>query len=269
MIHRNFEIPDDLSRLCTNDYDFVSDFFDLIMGDDFLRFLRMHTVPQLSGLLPSGIAKHLDLCCGTGGFLVEVMDSFGAEGWGIDLSGGQIEQAKLRCREHNVHCILERADIREADFPELCDLVSINFDSLNHIKTPSEWHLIFTKVYASLRCEGVLIFDVNTPQRLLHDWDYPEVIVRDEFTYISLGLEPEITPSYVRRASPMFVFVGREGSLERRVGLVEHTAIEDAEIFRMLSDVGFTDVRHQALPVRASHEHIFLKNRTFYVCRKS
>jgi SAM-dependent methyltransferase len=81
--------------------------------------------------------------------------------FGVDASPEMLTIARSRSFDPQV-CWL-RQDIRCLQLPERVDLVTANFDTLNHLVQPSDLRRTFTRIRESLRPGGWLIFDFVTP----------------------------------------------------------------------------------------------------------
>lgn len=244
-----------------NDYDPIAPAFDAVMGQDFhdaTHHLRQGIAAELFSGTP---LRCLDLCSGTGLFLDRLSQTIPLIGHGLDLSRGQVDIAIERNAGGRIQYSV--ADVTIAAFPNEMDLVSINFDALNHLPTP-KWHEVLARSRESLRPGGALILDVNLPDRLTSDWEAPEVIIKDDFAYVQLGLPFMRLGSAVTRRTPMIVF-RREasGSFLRSEALIEQHAIPLQELVAQLIGVGFSTVDIIQDSSASPKGHIFNKNRAF------
>ena len=81
--------------------------------------------------------------------------------FGVDVSPAMLRVAASNCRDANV--TLLRQDIRHLRLPQRVDLVTANFDTLNHLINDGELPVLFQHVYDHLRPDGHFIFDFITP----------------------------------------------------------------------------------------------------------
>ncbi len=102
----------------------------------------------------------LELGCGSG----TILEGLGAVGrlTGIDRSPQMLAIA----REKVPAARLIEADITTFDLGERFDVVVCIFDTLNHITTFAGWRALFGHAHAHLEPGGLLIFDVNTAEKL-------------------------------------------------------------------------------------------------------
>ena len=103
------------------------------------------------------VNKHLDLACGTGDF-VYLMREIGINSFGTDISREMI----LKARKNYSGIDFKVADMRDFKSKEKFDLITCNFDSLNHLLKLSQWEETFQNVFDSLDDDGRFLFDINT-----------------------------------------------------------------------------------------------------------
>lgn len=258
----------DLRGLRVNDYDDIAPVFDAVMGTDFLAA----SAPSVLAVIERSFGqrwpiRHLDLACGTGLFVCLVAQRFQTESYGIDLSRGQIIQAQKQARSQRLHATFNVGDIRHATFPRNCHLVTLNFDSLNHIGPPEQWARLMRRVRECLTDDGLFIFDVNTPQRLERDWEHPEVILKGTLTYVQCGLQLHKKCEYVSRCLFIQVFEQSNGTIAKHSALVQHTAVTKKILLDLLRANGFSNVQTLRIPKSTRRKHIFMKNRLFMIAR--
>ena len=102
-----------------------------------------------------------DLGCGTGLFACYVSRCWRVPVFAVDISPAMLREAARNCGNVNV-CLL-RQDIRALRLPHPVDLVSANFDTLNHLVADSDLRLAFRRIHDNLRPGGHLYFDLITP----------------------------------------------------------------------------------------------------------
>jgi len=171
--YSNAELRLDVEKLTVNDYDPIAPVFNEVMGDDFIDAIQDFRVEEMIRLLSKkDHCRVLDLCCGTGLFLSRIV-SHRVEGIGIDRSSRQLEFASPLMQTHPRPVRLIKGDIRNTQFPERCDLITMNLDSLNHILRWAEWKDIFSRIVAVLNKGGLFAFDVSSKRRsLISKLDY-------------------------------------------------------------------------------------------------
>src|SRR5262244_1027244 len=102
-----------------------------------------------------------DIGCGTGLFARYLSESWSAPVWAVDISPEMLRVAQRNCLGANVRLL--RQDIRCLRLPEPVDLVTSNFDALNHLTGEGDLRIAFQRVAENLRPGGHLYFDLVTP----------------------------------------------------------------------------------------------------------
>jgi len=255
---------DSAGRLNVNDYDPIAEVFDDVMGTDFhaaTHQLRRHVLQEH---FHGQELVCLDLCCGTGIFFSLLAKDWSIRGLGIDLSSRQVDVARARAQSHSSHLQYENGDVTRTGYPERVDLVTINFDALNHLRSAELWKQTFAKAYASLKRGGGLLFDINLLQRLQGDWNKPEIIIKKHLMYIQVAFPPVYNSDGIIRRTHMLVFSRMDCGAFRRVdAVVEHLAMPVDRVFSLLDNAGFREARIVEAYRNEPRGHIFNKNRAF------
>ena len=101
-----------------------------------------------------------DIGCGTGLFARYLKMSRGITVFAVDLSEPMLRIAQRNCCGTNV--VLLRQDIRRLQLPQKVDLITANFDTLNHIVRKEDLRKTLRSVFENLNPGGHFIFDVVT-----------------------------------------------------------------------------------------------------------
>jgi SAM-dependent methyltransferase len=101
-----------------------------------------------------------DIGCGTGLFARYLKMSHGIPVFAVDLSEPMLRIAQRNCLGTNV--VLLRQDIRGLRLPHPVDLITANFDTLNHILSNQDLLRTLKRVAENLNPRGDFIFDVVT-----------------------------------------------------------------------------------------------------------
>ena len=141
-------------------YGLLSATYDDVIGRDFFERVR-RVFEHLIRRHRIGFSSAADLGCGTGLFARYLNSLWRVPVFGVDVSPAMLRVAAHNCRDTNV--ILLRQDIRRLRLPQRVDLVTANFDTLNHLVNDGEVPLLFRCVQDCLRPGGHFIFDFITP----------------------------------------------------------------------------------------------------------
>lgn len=178
------------------------------------------------------IKSHIDLACGTGIFAAG-MASLGIESMGIDASADMIKIAKT----HYPQLKFEVSDMKDFKAKNKVDLVTCNFDSINHLREFSDWQKVFKNVYSGLAKQGRFVFDVNTPRAIRHT---------DITEHAAMNGQTLIKKIYNKEDKLVFDlewFVkGKSGLYKRHFESVEEVAFPFAQIKKSLLISGFKKV---------------------------
>lgn len=244
-----------------NDYDNIAGVYDKVMGDDVAQILSKAASVFIKKKTNKAKIRLLDLACGSGAYIYHFNKHFNAQSVGIDSSAGQLKVAKQKCVNLDVKFI--HGNILDTTFPESLDIVTINLDALNHLTMISDWSRLFLKIYDSLNDDGLFLFDINSRKRLLHDWNYPEVILKKDLTYVQCGLKPTIESNIVRRRILMLIYQEIHDEIRKYSAIIEQVSTYKKDVYQMLKQASFKKVLEYHKCHQANQEHIFFKNRYF------
>ena len=141
-------------------YGLLAQAYDDVIGRDFFERIR-RVFEHLIARYRIGFSSAADLGCGTGLFARYLNALWRVPVFGVDLSPAMLRVAASNCRDTNV--ILLQQDIRRLRLPTRVDLVTANFDALNHLVNDGELPRLFQLVYDHLHPGGHFIFDFITP----------------------------------------------------------------------------------------------------------
>jgi len=137
--------------------------YDAALGKDSLR----QTALVLSRLIERyGIAfrSAADIGCGTGLFAAHLARLWRIPVFAVDRSLAMLRQAFRNGSA--THARLLCQDIRQLRLPRPVDLITANFDTVNHIIAPTDLVATFRRVRANLRPGGHFVFDFITDRPL-------------------------------------------------------------------------------------------------------
>jgi SAM-dependent methyltransferase len=134
--------------------------YDHLLGIEFFRGVR-RSFEALALHYQIKFTSAADLGCGTGLFASYLARCWDVPVFGVDASREMLAAARHRCCAPRV-CWLWQ-DIRCLTLPKRVDLITANFDTLNHLVRPSDLVRTFTRIHASLCPGGWFFFDFVTP----------------------------------------------------------------------------------------------------------
>src|SRR5262245_36115821 len=98
-----------------------------------------------------------DVGCGTGLFACYLRCCWGVPMYAVDRSRAMLEQALRNCAGLDI-CFLEQ-DIRVLKLPRPVDLITANFDTLNHMVCDGDLPRAICRIAENLRPKGHFYFD--------------------------------------------------------------------------------------------------------------
>ncbi len=215
----------------------LATYFDLICGEA-ERFLEDARNAVLGSILPS-VESGCDIACGTGTTAL----AFAARGlrmYGVDLSPTMCRLARGKARRIGLPLRVFHADMCDFRLPEPVDLVTCEYDAINHIPRKQDLARVAKSVAAALRPGGHFYFDTNT--RLAFQRLWPSTFFKEE-----AGVAMVLHGGYDREHEmgwchvEWFVKVGR--LWRRHHERVEQVAWTAAEIKATLRAAGFDKIR--------------------------
>lgn len=142
-------------------YSLFADTYDSAVGIPFFLSIRkaFEAIVRRYGIEFHSAA---DIGCGTGLFACYLSRCWRIPMFGVDRSPEMLRVAMRNCRSQNI-CFLQQ-DIRCLRLPHPVDLITANFDTLNHIIRTADVRRTFKRIFDNLRPGGHLFFDVVTPR---------------------------------------------------------------------------------------------------------
>lgn len=219
----------------------------------------------LGKILP-GIESACDLACGTGTAALEMARS-GMKVYGVDLSPTMCALAREKARRARLPLGVIRGDMRNFRLPEPVDLVTCEFDALNHVPSKADLLPVARSVARALRPGGHFYFDVNNRRAFEKVWPLTWWLEKSGVVLVMRG-------GYDRPSGKAFAdaewFIRKGRSWKRFHERVEEVCWTPSEIRAALRQAGFDRIRAwDAAPFLKSDPLIRPGYRTFYLARKT
>lgn len=141
-------------------YSLLADAYDDIVGRNFFALMR-DAFERIVVRHRIGFSSAADLGCGTGLFARYLNALWRVPVFGVDRSPAMLRVASANCRGTGVRLL--KQDIRRLALPRRVDLVTANFDTVNHLAGDGDLPELVRRVHAHLRPGGHFIFDFITP----------------------------------------------------------------------------------------------------------
>ena len=201
----------------------------------------------------------VDLGCGTGS-MAALLAGKGYAVTGVDLSEEMLTQAWEKCMDLPNPPMFVCQSMAELELPEQVDWILSCLDSLNYVTDPRDCCETLGRAYKSLNPGGVLLFDVNTPEKL-RAMDGQVFLDEDEDVYCVWRGEFDEDENICYYGMDLFQ---RRGDLWER-SFEEHLeyAYSLEELTKYLRQAGFSridlfgDLRME--PPRAGEQRVFFR----------
>ncbi len=219
----------------------------------------------LGTILPR-IASACDLACGTGTTAL-ALARLGISMFAVDLSPVMCRLARDKALRTRLPLRVLCADMREFRLPEPVDLVTCEYDALNHVPQKGDLRMVAKAVARALKPGGYFYFDVNNRHGFERYWSSTLYL---EQPGVAVVMRNNHDSRRDRAWSDIEWFI-REGNLwRRRHERVEEVCWSSGEIRRTLREAGFTGLRAwDAAGFFGDDPMIRRGCRTVYLARKS
>lgn len=217
------------------------------------------------GPLLSRVRSACDLACGTGTTALELARR-GIKVYAVDLSPVMCRIACAKALRAGAKVAVLRSDMRTFTLPEPVDLITCEYDAVNHVPRKSDLAQVARSAARALRPGGYFYFDVNNRVHLEKNWSGTSWQER-------LGVAMVMRGSYDQRRAKGcadFEWFVRDGKSWRRF----HERVEEvwwapAEIRRTLRAAGFAAIRAWGAALFSTGDpHVAPGSRTFYLARE-
>jgi SAM-dependent methyltransferase len=219
----------------------------------------------LGPILPH-VQTACDLACGTGTTAL-ILARTGIKIYAVDISPLMCRLARQKAARAHLPVRVFRADMRSFRLPQAVDLITCEYDALNHIPRKGDLRRVAKAVERALRPGGHFFFDVNNSLGFRRYWSGT---VWFEKHRLAVVMRNGHNRQADRAWSDIEWFI-REGSCWRR----HHERIEEvcwssSEIRRTMREAGFDQVRAwDSTPFFKNNPLIRPGCRTVYLARKA
>ncbi len=211
------------------------------------------------------VATACDLACGTGTTAIELARAV-IKVYAVDLSPTMCRIARQKAARERVPVKVIQGDMRDFRLPEPVDLVTCEFDAVNHVQRKTDLRRVARAVARALRPGGYFYFDVNNALGFERYWtglvwvEHPKVVV-----VFRNGHSARLDRAW----ADLEWFIKDGNCWRRQRERVEEVCWSGEEIRRYLSEAGFGEIREwDAAPFFKGEPLITRGCRSFYLARK-
>ena len=203
----------------------------------------------------------VDLACGTGTVSI-LLAQQGLRVIGVDMSEEMLTVAQQKAGDMDNPPRFVCQHLQKLVLPRGVDLAVCALDSLDYITDPNDCAEAIRRVYRALNPGGILIFDVNTPEKL-RAMDGQVFLDEDDDVYCVWRGEFDEKTNICSYGMDLFQ---RQGRLWRR-SFEEHReyAYSAEQLTGYLKAAGFTNIRvygdRRMAPPRSGEQRIYFKAR--------
>lgn len=205
-----------------------------------------------------------DLCCGTGSFAVELARR-GIRMYGVDLSPSMCRLARAKARRAGVRVEMSEGDMRSFRLPEPVDLITCEYDALNHVPRKADLVRVLRAVARNLRPGGHFAFDVNNRPAFEQIWAHTWMIDHDPAVLVMQGHH---APGSDRAQVDVHWFVRHGRAWRRHHERIEEVCWSEAEIRAALAKARLELVGTWDAAPFFRNPFTRPGNRTFWLARK-
>ena len=254
-----------MARTSTNrPYRWLAQYYDQVFSS-FRSPIDAQRQHVLGRILPH-TKSACDLACGTGTTAL-VLAREGIKMFAVDLSPVFCRLAREKARRAGLPLRVLCADMRRFKLPESVDLVTCEYDALNHVPRKADLRKVAKAAARALRPGGYFFFDVNNRLGFERYW---RTTFWAEKPGVVLVMRNGNDCRHDRAWSDIEWFI-REGSLwRRRRERVTEVCWSPEELRRALQEAGFDRLRTwDGAPFFKDNPLIVPGCRTVYLARKS
>lgn len=222
--------------MASHSYFWVARYYDHLF--EFRRPFVSARARILNPLL-ANVTSACDLCCGTGTFALQLAQD-GIEVYAVDLSAEMCRLTKGKVRRTGLPVTVIQSDMRDFRLPEQVDLVTCEFDALNHVPQKRDLGRVLRSVARALKPGGHFIFDVNNRPAFECIWSTTWFLDKDPVAIVMHGTHKKGTD---RAWLDVEFFLRKGKTYQRHQEHVEEVCWSANEIREALKRAGFDQIR--------------------------
>jgi len=245
-------------------YRYLAEYYDLFFGP-WRAPMDEARATLLAGILPR-VSSACDLACGTGTTALKLARN-GVRMFAVDLSPGMCRVAREKARRAGLSVRVIRGDMRSFVLPEPVDLVTCEYDALNHLPEKAGLAAVTRAVARALRPGGWFFVDVNNRAGFTAYWKGVQWM---EKPGVVLAMRNGHDAAHGRAWCDVEWFLREGGLWRRRRERVDEVCWSEREMRAALRAAGFDRVRaFDGAPFWKDSPIIGPGCRTIYLARRA
>jgi len=249
--------------LADQPYTLLARYYDQFFTSHVSGYRR--ALQQLLGEILPRVRSACDLACGTGTTALEFARR-GIRVFAVDLSPTMCHLTREKARRAGAPLTVIRSDMRTFRLPEKVELVTCEYDAVNHVPLKSDLARVARAVANALQPGGYFYFDVNNQRHLEKNWPGTAWSEKSGVVMIMRG-------SYDLRRGKGCVdfewFISQGRSWRRFHEHVEEVWWTASEVRRALRAAGFGRIQAwDASILSRGQPRLSTGSRTFYLAQK-
>ena len=244
-------------------YRWLAQYYDEMFGSMHAPMDRARET-LLKRILPK-VRVACDLGCGTGTTALALAKQ-GIGMYGVDLSPKMCAIAREKVRSSAANVRIIRGDMRSFQLPERVDLVTCEYDALNHIPAKGDLAKVAKAVRRALKRGGHFYFDVNNSRGFRRYWTGTFCIEKPGLMMLMRSGHNEDAQ---RAWADVDWFVQQGARWRRHRERVEEICWSGEEIEDTFRGAGFDEIRHwdsarffgEGSPVQRACRSVYLMRR--------
>jgi SAM-dependent methyltransferase len=248
--------------MTTNSYRWLAQYYDELF-QSFRVPIDTARKRVLERILPS-VETACDLACGTGTTAL-ILARRGIRMYAVDLSPLMCRLAREKARRAGLPVRVLRADMHRFRLPKPVDLITCEYDALNHVPRKADLRKVAQSVGRALRPGGLFYFDVNTSRGFERYWRGTVWIERPS---VAVVMRNGHNRNADRAWSDIEWFVREGRCWQRHHERVEEICWDPDEIRGIFRKTGFDQLRTWDAAPFWKEPRVGPGCRTFYLARK-
>ncbi|AMB99650.1 hypothetical protein AWM75_06500 [Aerococcus urinaehominis] len=190
--------------------------------------------------------KLLDLACGNGSFLEQMLLKGYQQVAGLDLSADMIDLAKQKLNKYNLGLPLVVGDMASFSLSQPVDVITILCDSLCYLADWPNTKQCLASAYHSLQPGGLLIFDIHSQKKINLDFPGYSYIEEWDDLVFTWSSQQYVGPDTIEHVLNIFAKVTDQDYYQRFEEVHQERTYPIHQLEAYLNQLGFDQIKVSA-----------------------